>query len=123
VLVNQVVVQELEVAEPDEDVVEQEEEEEAVENVLAPPVDYVPTADLSTSSEESSTSTSAEEEQSMRFGEQLATHFLLDLLSQSIVDIDEQNAGVTSIEEWQNLLRDRILHYRNQGGVPYGQAE
>jgi hypothetical protein len=111
VLVDEVVVQEFEVTEQDKDVAEKEEEEVSI---LPPPIGYVPGA---------ASSTSSEEEQSMRFGDQLPNLFLLDLLSQSIVMGEEQNNGSTTIEEWQNLLHDCMLQNRDPGGLPPGQAE
>jgi hypothetical protein len=102
--------------EADEQEEEQEEEQVIVEGVVEPP-------DLSTSSEESSASTRDGEELSMRFGEHLATRFLVDLLAQSIVFKEVRENAPTSVVEWQNLLRQRILLYRNQAGVTPEQAE
>jgi hypothetical protein len=109
-MVGEAVVQELEVTEQEEEVSEQKEEEVSM---LPPPPGYGPGPAASTSS---SSSTSSEElqsmrfgDQSMRFGDQLPTRFLLDLLSQSIVMGEEQNNNTMTIEEWQNLVCERIL--------------
>jgi hypothetical protein len=106
VLVNEVVVLELEVAEQDKEVAEQVEEEVSI----APP-GYVPCAGSPL------TSTSSGAEESPRFGEQLATLFLLDLLSQYIVAGNQQNTDVTTIDEWGNRVREHILHCRYPDGV------
>ncbi len=52
---------------------------------------------------------SSEEGLSNRFGGQLATRFLIDLLAQSIATLGPEN--LESLEEWMNVLRERILHY------------
>ena len=52
---------------------------------------------------------SSEEGLSNRFGGQLAMRFLIDLLAQSIATLGPEN--LESLEEWMNVLRERILYY------------
>jgi hypothetical protein len=118
----EVVVQEVMGAAPYDNVMEQEENEQ--EEVMEQEADeQEEEQEESTSSEESSASTRDGEELSMRFGEHLATRFLVDLLAQSIVFKEVRENAPTSVVEWQNLLRQRILLYRNQAGVTPEQAE
>jgi hypothetical protein len=53
---------------------------------------------------------SGDEEQSTTFGGHISIIFLLNFASQSIATMSDENTN--NLQEWQRLLRTRILHYR-----------